>query len=353
MSSIYRFTNIEFRTLCKAIKSFVLAAIAINMVAFAYADDRVSHETNYSEVVVAINETMRAFHYDPAELDAPGYKRVGAAVTALAETATSDKVFVEGFRDIWKNGPFSHVELRTAKQSADDLAAHLDTMRIGGGGAVLAWQDDIAILAVNTMMGLDTIEEIGAAYVEIDEKGADALIIDLRENFGGAFAIRPLIAHLLSEPVDAGSFVSQRWNANHRRPPSLVELKSVKPWEGWSIRAFWTDVQDKAITRMSFSPADPVFDGPVYILTSKRTASAAELAIDVLKSSNRAIVIGETTAGEMLSQKIYDLPGGFHLSLPIADYYSAVNGRIEGVGVKPHIETDAASALHVALRQQE
>jgi len=53
----------------------------------------------------------------------------------------------------------------------------------------------------------------------------------------------------------------------------------------------------------------------------------------------------------MLSQKIYDLPGGFHLSLPIADYYSAVNGRIEGVGVKPNIETDAADALDIALRQ--
>ena len=53
----------------------------------------------------------------------------------------------------------------------------------------------------------------------------------------------------------------------------------------------------------------------------------------------------------MLSQKIYDIPGGLHLSLPIADYYSAVHGRIEGVGIKPDIETNAADALEIALKQ--
>src|SRR5210317_1678517 len=88
----------------------------------------------------------------------------------------------------------------------------------------------------------------------------------------------------------------------------------------------------------------------VYILTSKRTASAAELATDALRGANRATIVGENTAGEILSQKIYDIPGGFHLSLPIADYYSAVNGRIEGVGIRPDIETDAANALEVALK---
>ena len=53
----------------------------------------------------------------------------------------------------------------------------------------------------------------------------------------------------------------------------------------------------------------------------------------------------------MLSQKIYDLPEGFHLSLPIADYYSAKHGRIEGAGVIPDIECAAGDAMGVALRQ--
>jgi C-terminal processing protease CtpA/Prc len=35
--------------------------------------------------------------------------------------------------------------------------------------------------------------------------------------------------------------------------------------------------------------------------------------------------------------------------LPIADYYSVVNGRIEGVGIEPDIEVEAAHALDTAL----
>ena len=332
-------------------KSIFVVAAAFCAVAPACAGVSVPQQSNYAEVAAAINETMRTYHYDPAELDTPGYKRIEAAITDLAEVAESDEDFVAGFSDIWKNGPFSHVEFRTAKQSADDIAAYLDNLRVGGGGAVLTWQGDIAILTVNTMMGLDTIEEIDAAYGAIANRGADGLIIDLRENGGGAFAVRPLVAHLLNEAVDGGSFVSQRWNATHNRAPNLTELRAVAPWEGWSIRAFWADVQDAAITRFSIAPVEPLFAGPVYVLTSKRTASAAELATDVLQSSGRAVVIGENTAGQMLSQKIFDVPGGFHLSLPVADYYSIKNGRIEGVGVKPDIEVGAADALNIALQR--
>jgi C-terminal processing protease CtpA/Prc len=331
-------------------KSILVVAAAFATIALAHADESVSQQADYAEVAAAINETMRAYHYDPAELDTPGYERIEAAITELAEVATSNTAFVEGFSEIWKSGPFSHVELRAAQQSADDIAAYLDNLRVGGGGAVLTWQGGVAILTVNTMMGLDTIEEIDAAYVAIANRGADGLVIDLRENGGGAFAVRPLVAHLLKESVDGGSFVSQRWNAKHNRAPNLTELKTVAPWEGWSIRAFWADVQDTAITRFSIAPVEPFFEGPVYVLTSKRTASAAELATDVLQSSGRAVVIGEKTAGQMLSQKIFDVPGGFHLSLPVADYYSIKNGRIEGVGVKPDIEADAADALNIALQ---
>ena len=51
----------------------------------------------------------------------------------------------------------------------------------------------------------------------------------------------------------------------------------------------------------------------------------------------------------MLSQTIFDIPGGFQLSLPIADYYSIASGRIEGVGIEPDIEVEAALALDAAL----
>lgn len=308
-----------------------------------------SINADYVEVATAINATMREYHYNPEELNSAEYLNIEAAILALGKSATSDEEFIEGFRRIWADGPFSHVTINNAQQSAEQLADYLDTMRIGGGGATLAWQGDIAILTVNTMMGLDTIEEIDAAYSAITARGAAGLIIDLRENGGGAFAVRPLVSHLLTEPVDAGGFVSRPWNAMHDREPNRTDIERVARWEGWSIRTFWANVQTSPLTRIAFSPAEPVFDGPVYVLTSKRTASAAELATDALKVADRVTIIGERTAGEMLSQTIFDIPGGFHLSLPIADYYSVINGRIEGVGIEPDIEVDAAQALDTAL----
>ena len=332
-----------------SIKNLIAIIALLSAIGASQADERISSKSNYLEVVAAITSTMRTYHYDPKELDTPEYLRIEAAVSALGESVNSDDEFIEGFREIWSKGPFSHVSINYAQQSADDLADFLDNMRIGGGGATLSWHDNIAMLTVNTMMGLDTIEEIDAAFAAIAEADTAGLIIDLRENRGGAFAVRPLVSHLLAEPIDAGVFVSQPWNAAYDREPNQTDLVTVDPWNGWSIKSFWADVQSNAVTRISFSPAEPVFDGPVYILTSKNTASAAEMAVDALKVAGRVTIVGERTAGEMLSQTIFDIPGGFHLSLPIADYYSVVSGRIEGVGIEPDIEAEAAQAFDAAL----
>lgn len=304
---------------------------------------------DFEALAESINETMRDHHYNPAELDDPAYRAIETATLELGRTATDAESFLSGHGEIWRDGPFSHVRLVPAEAPAAQMAAHFDTMRIGGGGAVLSWDGDIAVLTVNTMMGLDTIEEIEAAYDVIAERGADGLIIDLRNNGGGAFAVKPLVEHVIDTPLDAGAFVSQPWNAEMDRAPTLADIADVEPWQGWSILAFWEAVQTNALTVLRFEPAENGFDGDVYVLTGSRTGSAAELAADALKASGRATLIGETTDGEMLSQTLFDMPGGFHLFLPVADYYSFAHGRIEGTGVTPHIAVDADSAMDEAL----
>lgn len=308
-----------------------------------------SETTTFRETVFEIDATLKAQHYNPTELQGIPYQKILSEMKALAGTAKSQKEFIDGFREIWRDGPFSHVQLSEAGQSAEELSNYFDTLRVGGGGAVLFWRKDIAVLTINTMMGLDTIEEIDAAYKSIASKRAEALIIDLRKNEGGAFAVRPMISHLIKEPFDAGSFVAQPWNRKHQSPPTKAELQAIKPWSGWSVTKFWEDVQTEEVLRVHFKPSGDTFMGPVYILTSSYTASAAELATDALKGIGRATLVGERTAGEMLSQKPYDIAGGFHLFLPIADYYSIQNGRIEGNGVAPHVAVTSGNAMDVAL----
>jgi len=330
-------------------KPFLAAITICAVAACASAPGEGETHSPYILVAEAADAAMRAHHYDPGELDTSAYRATQARVAVLARTAESKEDFTEGFNAIWRQqGPFSHVNLQVSRSSANDLAAYLDTMRLGGEGARLTWERDIAVLTVTTMMGADTIEQIDAAYDEIAARGARALILDLRENAGGAFAVRPLVGHVIAAPLDAGAFVSRRWAEEMDRAPTAGDVAGVAPWEGWSLTAFWRDVEAARITRLQFTPMAPHFAGPVFVLIGSQTASAAELAADAFAASGRATLIGRRTAGRMLSQKPYDLPEGLQLFLPIADYYAFRTGRIEGRGVAPHVEADNAMAEALA-----
>jgi carboxyl-terminal processing protease len=331
-------------SLMKSLNFFALFALCISLPLSAQQNPR-----PFVPVVEEIIQLMEQHHYNPAELQGEEYQQVVLQMQTLGQQATSTDEFVDRFNEIWKNGPFSHVSVSKAQQSAAELADHLDSMQVGEGGSQLTWHSKTAVLTINTMMGLDTIERINKAFGEIVQNQAGHLIIDLRQNGGGAFAVKPLVGHLIDEPMDAGVFVSQPWNARFQKPPANEDIQNVDPWQGWSIRAFWRDAQNNALIRIQFQPVKPYFAGPVYVLQSHSTASAAELAIDALSGLDNVTLVGEITAGQMLSQKMYDLSQGLHLFLPIADYYAVNTGRIEGQGVRPDIEIDAGEAMEMVL----
>lgn len=320
---------------------------------FVGACSHVAAETApFRSVAQFINATIRDNHYHPAELDNADYRRIEANVIALGDTATSADQFVAGFRDIWRRGPFSHVALVRAEEAAADRLARFDTSVAGDGAVTLAWRGSAALLTVNTMSGADTIERIEAAYDEVAAHGAEKLVIDLRANTGGAFAVVPLVGHLIGEPIDAGVFVSRSWYDDHAAPPGPTDFRSATPWRGYSVQAFQADMLSRPLTSYRIDPLQPHFRGPVFVLIGPRSISAAEIAADALKAAGRATLVGERTPGILLSSSRFDVPGGFHLIVPIADYYSIENGRIEGVGVTPDILVNADQALDVALGLQ-
>lgn len=303
----------------------------------------------FRDSAVAINDTIRANHYHPTELDSDAYRQIEHDIVVLGEKATSVNEFIEGFKAIWRKGPFSHVGLQKARESAADRIAKLDTLVAGADAVTLTWRGSTAVLTVNTMMGADTIRAIDSAYGEIVTRKAERLVIDLRRNDGGAFAVVPLIGHLIDEPIDAGVFVVASWYADHQRPPGRADFSSAEPWRGYSVGRFQADVTSRPLTSYRIDPIPPLFQGPVVVLTSSRSISAAEIAADALQSIGRAKVIGEKTPGVCLSSKVFDISGGFHLRVPIADYYSIRGVRLEGVGVTPDVLVSADQALKVAI----
>lgn len=303
---------------------------------------------DYPAILDAFDDVVATKVYAPADLDEPGYRDFRRRLAEVVEAATDDLDLLFGFRWLWQNDPFSHFQLRRSPQTAAEMFAMFDNYRVGFEAATVEFDGDVALLTVRTMMGADTIEQIEAAYDRIAEQQPGALIIDLRGNGGGAFAVKPLVEHVIDEPLDAGFFISQVWNRKHDDLPDRAAVLSSAPWEGWSIIAFWEAVQDSDILRIRFQPAEPNFDGEVVVLIDERSASATELAADALRASGLATLVGQRSAGEMLSQSMFDVADGFIVSLPVADYYSVAHGRIEGTGVPVDVDAEAGQALEAA-----
>lgn len=154
---------------------------------------------------------------------------------------------------------------------------------------------------------------------------ADALILDLRQNGGGAPDLIPVIASYLFDD----------------RPVHLYD--QISRHEGTNVQA-WTD------------PAQPGkrFGGskPVYILTSKETFSAAENLAYTLQQLKRAKVVGERTPGG--AHGAFGKPVTSHLVPMIATkrtINAVTGGDWDRNGVIPDVAVAADEALAAALAQ--
>ncbi|MFN2491736.1 MAG: S41 family peptidase [Pyrinomonadaceae bacterium] len=75
---------------------------------------------------------------------------------------------------------------------------------------------------------------------------------------------------------------------------------------------------------------------PLVVLTSERTASAAEIFIAALKTGRRAMIIGTETCGCVLAiRNRHVLPDGGLLDISEMDYHTASGERLEGHGITP------------------
>ena len=320
---------------------FVSATSLLPISARIFAAD----EPDLAATAASLLATMRANHFHPAELETEAYKKIEDSVRNLGSTAASPEEFLNGFNTLWRGGPFSHVRLYYRPPTVGSTPPD-DPARPGNGIVSLAWQNKVAILTVNSMS--NSSELIEAAYHEIVGQGAATLIIDLRRNGGGAFGVMPLIGHLIDEARDIGVFVTNRWYEDHQTPPSAEALKTATPCT-CTDAAFATDMETRALTSYRIEPLLPRFSGPVYVLTSRVSISAAEIAAEALQASGRATIVGEKTPGVLLQPKLFTVGNGFSLMWPIGDYRTVTNGRIEGVGVTPDITASADTALEVAL----
>ncbi len=149
----------------------------------------------------------------------------------------------------------------------------------------------------------------------------DALIIDLRKNGGGSPSMVALISSYLfgPEPVHLNDLYSRPDDSTHQ---------------------WWT---------LPHIPGQRYEEKPVYVLTSKRTFSAAEEFTYNLKCLKRATIVGETTGGGAHPGGMRRISEHFGVFVPSGRAINPITKtNWEGAGVAPDVKVAADLALKTA-----
>ena len=85
----------------------------------------------------------------------------------------------------------------------------------------------------------------------------------------------------------------------------------------------------------SEGPGKKPFHGRVVLLVNRHTASAAEMIVAFARENNLATIIGEKTAGRLLSATSVKVGKGFRLALPTGAYYTWRGTILEGTPIVP------------------
>ena len=74
---------------------------------------------------------------------------------------------------------------------------------------------------------------------------------------------------------------------------------------------------------------------PLTVEINQNTASAAEMIVAFARENNLARVVGEKTAGKLLSATSVKVGQGFRLALPTGAYYTWKGSVLEGTPIEP------------------
>jgi len=178
-----------------------------------------------------------------------------------------------------------------------------------------------------------------------DHAGAKALIIDLRHHHGGELReMDVILADLFAAPADLLTMTTRpaAWERFEKKAPT--ERLSVIARDATMVREMHRAVPRAGGARMA--------DVPVYVLTSRGTASAGEHLALAMKVSGRAVLVGDTTRGAGHYGDALDLPDGYSMFIPYGDTVDPKSGKgWEGAGVTPDVAVPAKDALDHVLEK--
>ena len=133
-------------------------------------------------------------------------------------------------------------------------------------------------------------DELREAFKKLHDQGMRQMVLDLRGNPGG----------LLDQAIEvAGEFLP--------RGQVVVSVKGR------------TEYSEPIVYKSSGSDPESL---PLVVLINRNTASASEIVAGAIQDHGRGLIVGETSFGKGLVQRIFQLPFNTGLTLTTARYYT-------------------------------
>lgn len=150
-----------------------------------------------------------------------------------------------------------------------------------------------------------TVDQFAEALAVIKGSDAKGLVLDLRSNPGGS----------LSAVVDI---------ARQILPRGLIVY-----------------TEDRSGEKVEYScKGENELQIPLVVLVNGNSASAAEILAGAVKDYGTGTLIGTTTFGKGIVQRILPLTDGTALKLTVSAYYTPKGNNIHNIGIEPDIECE-------------
>ena len=160
---------------------------------------------------------------------------------------------------------------------------------------------------------LVTSGQFEKAYSQAKEDGMKGLIIDLRSNPGGNLSTVCDIARMIL-------------------PKGLIVYTEDK----YGKREEYTCNGENKI------------EVPLVVLTNGYSASASEILAGAVKDYGIGKLVGTTTFGKGIVQKVIDLTDGSAIKLTVSSYFTPSGKNIHGIGIEPDVEVEFDADLYQA-----
>ena len=131
--------------------------------------------------------------------------------------------------------------------------------------------------------------EMRHSLLQLMSEGAKSLVLDIRDNVGGA----------INEAVDITNFFLPK-----------------------GLRVVYTKGKQSSMNHDYFTTTDPIApDMPLIVLVNGMSASSSEIVSGALQDLDRAVIMGSRTYGKGLVQAIRDVPFRGELKITTGRYY--------------------------------